>query len=363
MKKFILTVLCVSVFFLGLGGLVERAGARFKSDDRAVELIKRARQAIGGDAAINNVRSMTILGKATKTFQIEGVARTDQGDAEINFELPNKMSRMVRIGDPNGAGDKIVDKQVDVVVMRQGEGGNVQWKTEDGTEQGGVKKIVIKKADGTTQEMNGNDRIIVRKGDGNTKEVTVTSDGPPNGELKRIVVNASGEGDGVKFRTNELFRTTLALLATAPEGVDVNYTYVGEGSVDGAACDIVAASDGGPAINLYLDKSTGLPRMISYQAPKPMIVMLRKDGPKPDGNNDVQVFSKTVAAPDMTEFQVKFSDFRAVDGLQLPFKWTQTAGGKDDEVLDITSYQINPSNIAEKFKEMPTKVFVRTQKQ
>ena len=61
----------------------------------------------------------------------------------------------------------------------------------------------------------------------------------------------------------------------------------------------------------------------------------------------------------MAEFQLKFSDFRATGGLQLPFKWTQTIAGKDDEVFDITSYEINPANIADKFKEEPTQVFVR----
>ena len=84
--------------------------------------------------------------------------------------------------------------------------------------------------------------------------------------------------------------------------------------------------------------------------------------------NEVQpegFFTRKLAEPEMAEFQVKFSDFRSAGGLQLPFKWTQTIGGKDDEVLDITSYEVNPANIAEKFKEMPepTKVFLRTKKE
>ena len=51
------------------------------------------------------------------------------------------------------------------------------------------------------------------------------------------------------------------------------------------------------------------------------------------------------------EFQVKFSDYRSVNGVQLPFKWTQTVGGAEDETFDVTSYDINPANIAEKFNE------------
>ena len=62
MKRFIISVLCVSVFFIGLGGLVEKTSANFKSDARALELIRLARIAVGGEANIKNVRSMTING-------------------------------------------------------------------------------------------------------------------------------------------------------------------------------------------------------------------------------------------------------------------------------------------------------------
>ena len=73
MKRFIFTVLCVSVFFTGLGSLIESASASLKSDDKALELLRKARAAIGGDQAVGGVRSMTITGKATKTFETEGV--------------------------------------------------------------------------------------------------------------------------------------------------------------------------------------------------------------------------------------------------------------------------------------------------
>lgn len=42
MKKFIFSILCVSVFFIGLGGLINQVGAKFKSDERALEIIKQA---------------------------------------------------------------------------------------------------------------------------------------------------------------------------------------------------------------------------------------------------------------------------------------------------------------------------------
>ena len=44
--------------------------------------------------------------------------------------------------------------------------------------------------------------------------------------------------------------------------------------------------------------------------------------------------------------------------MQLPYKWTQTVGGEADETFDMTSYEINPANIAEKFQGQ--KVRMRT---
>jgi hypothetical protein len=370
MKKFIVTVLSIAIFFIGLGNLVERVGARFKSDEKALELVRKARQAIGGDQAVAGVKSMTILGKTTKTFDVESVAKTEQGDLEINFELPNKMSRMMKIGGGQpGNENQIFDKKVDVVVLSKADGDNVQFRTQssDAIPGDGAKKIIIKKSDGTTEEIktDGNEPVMLKRSGGGETSVTTQGGNTVNIEGRKMIVRTSDgitEGDGLNFRSNELFRTTLSLLLTAPEGLDVSYTYVGEGDVDGNACDIISASDGGSAIKLYLDKSTSLPRMMTFQGIKPFMVRFDKDEAKPDGNGDVKVFTRKMEAPETTEFQVKFSDFRSVNGLQLPFKWTQTIGGKDDEVTDITSYEINPANIADKFKEGPTKIFVRTKK-
>lgn len=365
MKRFIVSILCVSVFFIGLGGLVDRVGATFKSDDKALNLLRAARQAIGGDTAVAGVKSMTILGKATKTFEIDGAARTEQGDFEINFELPNKMSRMMKLRTESGNGTgetQVVEKKVDLVVVGGGEGGNLQWKVEN---PDGVKTIIVKKADGTTEQIttDGKEPIILERKDGDKAVFTSEDEKNLNGDGKKVFIRKEAGGlTGGDFQQFELFRTTLSLLLTAPEGVDVSYTYAGEGSVDGASCDIIDAAVGGKSVKLYLDKSTHLPRMMNYQGIKPFIIKIRKDEAKPETNGDTKTFTRQLAEPETAEFQVKFSDYRNVGGLQLPFRWTQTVGGKDDEVTDITSYEINPAGIAEKFDKLPQKIMLRTKK-
>ena len=59
MKRFIFSTLCVAVFFAGLGAIVQTTGAKFKSDEKALEVIRRARVAIGGDAAIGQINGQS----------------------------------------------------------------------------------------------------------------------------------------------------------------------------------------------------------------------------------------------------------------------------------------------------------------
>ena len=87
MKRFILSVLAVTVFCVGLGSLVERAGARFKSDEKALAIIRDARQAIGGETALIAVRSLVISGQTTRTLKIDGADKTVQGETEIAMQL------------------------------------------------------------------------------------------------------------------------------------------------------------------------------------------------------------------------------------------------------------------------------------
>ena len=358
MKRFFISILCATVFFIGLGTMIEKTAATFKSDDKAVELIRKARQAIGGDSAINSVKSMTILGKTTKTFEVEGIARNEQGDLEINLELPNRLSKTLKIGADNGDGKRIVDKKVEVIVMKKGDGDNVKLKTEGGgdVKVDGVKRVVVKKDDGTEEVVTEDVKpIIIRKSAGDFTSST-SDDG------KKIIINKNEKGGGEHFRSNELFRTTLSLLLTAPAGLDISYVYVGEGNVDGYTVEIVEARTVGSNIKLYLDKTSNLPRMMSFQSHKPMIFKVATEDVKPDANGGIKVITRKTAESEMAEFQIKFSDFRNVNGIQLPFKWTQTVGGQADELTDITSYEINPTNIADKFNKSQPKIKIRTEK-
>jgi hypothetical protein len=364
MKRFIFSILAVSVFFTGVGALLEKAGARFKSDEKALALIQQARQALGGDSAINSVQSLRIVGQTTRTLNINGTSKTIQGETEIAMQLPDKVMKMMKIGHDDGTpGDKMVQRQVDVVVVNGDKAGKEVSLTTDGdAPAGAVKRIVIKRPDGTTEELSGADaeRVIVRDGDLDKRAA-----GEPGKDGERQIVIRKSEAEAhEKMKHNELLRLTLGLLLTAPQGLDVNYTFGGESDVDGTACNIVVADVGGSAYKIYLGKSSNLPVMMTFTGMRmPNVMFFKKEGGAADTDSkDKMVFTRTVDGPaaETAEFQVKFSDYRAVNGVQLPYKWTQSVGGTADEVFDVTSYEVNPANIAEKFQHQ--KVMLRTTK-
>jgi hypothetical protein len=172
-------------------------------------------------------------------------------------------------------------------------------------------------------------------------------------------------GDGENHHRNELLRSMLSLFLTAPEGVDVSYFYVGADEVDGTACEIIEAKTGNDSVaKIYLSQSTNLPVMMSYRGmdlPK-VIKINREDMKSGSDNKDVKVFVGEAGMPTLAEINVKFSDYRTVGGLRMPFAWTQTADGKTSETVTIESYEINPADIAEKFNQMPPKISFRTEK-
>jgi hypothetical protein len=154
----------------------------------------------------------------------------------------------------------------------------------------------------------------------------------------------------------------LSLFVTAPEGMDVEYKYAGSTNLDGTNAETVVASFGGSSVKLFFDAGSYLPLGMSYVGHAPMIIKMRNadDGSAPV-EKDVVTFDRKIAGPEAgVEHLVRFADYRSVNGLLLPYKWTTTVGGKAGDVFDVSSYDLNPANISERFKG--EKVMVRAKK-
>ncbi|MDH3531148.1 MAG: hypothetical protein OEQ28_16435 [Acidobacteriota bacterium] len=370
MKRLVVSAIFVSVFFIGISGLIQSASARFLKDDKAMELIRASRAAIGGDQNLAEVRSMTIKGTTVHYFEKAGVQDVKQGALEINFELPGKFSKRVKMGTPGIESNEIItENEVDlrvikgdvpmpveaegkenVVIVRKGDGKDLQWVSKgDGDVEFKDGKVFVKKEDGTVEELksDGDHEIIIETEDGDISQIRknsnentwVTDDGRKMRVKKDFAFGPHG-GSG-----SEMLRTTMALLMTAPEDGNVTFKYAGKGDVDGFPSNIVEVGSHGSSFKLYLDVSTNLPQMVSYPAHGHHVVKIM-------GDKGVVQENRVMAdgnGPGAHEKQIKFSDFRSVGGLLLPHRWTETSEGKILQTIDITGYEINPANIAERF--------------
>ena len=299
MKKFIFTVLCVSVFFIGLGSVVDKVGARFKSDQKALDLIKAARTAIGGDNSIAGIQSLRIKGNTVHSWKIDGNEKTEPGGTEIAIQLPDRLSKMSWIGNPEeDNGSKVVSKQVETVVVT-GKDENVNLRIGRGDGQGtgigtepGTKVIILKKGDELPQEIRteGGKTIVVRNEGDNQMSAKVE-----NGEVRRMAVNKEEmEARHKATQQNELFRLTLGLLLSPPSGMDANYTFGGETSIDGTPCNVVLAEFGGSSIKLALNKNSNLPVQMTYSGEAmPMIFTFKTTEPAAaEGDTNVMFFRR-----------------------------------------------------------------------
>ncbi|MCB1024174.1 MAG: hypothetical protein KDB79_07285 [Acidobacteria bacterium] len=418
MRSFIFSVLSVAIFFIGVSALVRDVSAKFGSDAKAMELIRKSRAAIGGDSNIGSVKSMTI-GADLEFFGKGGGDGKKAGALEINFEMPNHFSKTVTIGTPGEGTDGKTIKNIETIVIsgddsadlktakeggdklhkitiyKMGEGEGKSWTSDDG------KTVIIEKKDGTIEESSpeGTSRVFVLKDGGDGKKVwksengdtivideeNIVTDDIKGGEKEEIIIRKKGDGktkwtskeetkmivekagDGdLHFQaagysgTNELLRTTLALLMTAPEGTEVNYTFAGTGNVDGKNSNIIDVESMGSTFKLYLDASTNLPQMISFMSGEGGGTFIVK-GENGDLSKEKMIeLKKEMSGAKKVEHQIKFSDFRKVGSLNLPHRWVESAGGEAVQATVVRSFTINPADISSKFKQ--EKVIVKTMK-
>lgn len=187
----------------------------------------------------------------------------------------------------------------------------------------------------------------------------------------------------------ELARLCLGLTGGTQPGFAVTYTYGGQAESPDGKADIIDVT--GPEdfkARLFVDAETHLPLMLTYMEPEPRMVMrtMTRDGAggrggtvaggaehppaagaasagSPPGNArlagltpeqqaelEKQRKEAEATPPKIVEYRLFFSDYRTVDGVSLPHRIARALGGKTTEEWDVTSYKVNPSFKADRFK-------------
>jgi hypothetical protein len=278
-------------------------------DQRAQEILKQAREAIGGAERLQKIESLHINGQYRRVFG----ERQMGGDREISILLPNK------------------------------------YLVEDAMNMGGLSTSMI-----NTRALNGDHAWSGSSGGGGAMIFRIG----PNGQ------QASPEQMEAALRRvyqAEFARYLLAMTLAPPASLEVEYRYAGESDVDGAQADVLDVS--GPenfSVRMFFDKKSHLPLLLSYRGPKPRIVTMSRPAngaPKPE---DVQkardeaqkkLEAENPGAPEEVDFYIRLSDHKRVDGVMLPFKLTFLTESEVSEEFEISKYQLNPQFKAHKFEK------------
>ena len=297
----LLTLLLLSVLF---------APSALANDARAEEILKQAREAIGGER-LQKLEALNINGQYRRVFG----DRQMGGEREISIALPNK------------------------------------YLVEDSMNPGGLSTAMI-----NYRGLNGERAWSGSSGGGG---MVFRMAGPGGQQLSPEQMEASLR----RIFQAEFMRYVLAMTLAAPASMSLEYKYAGESDVDGEPADVLDVT--GPdhfSARIFFDKKNHLPLLLSYRGPKPRIVtMSRPAGGAARSQEDIKKAREEAekkiesehspAAPEEVDFFIRLSDHKKVEGLMLPFKFTFLTESEVSEEFEIAKYQVNPQFKADKFEK------------
>jgi len=288
------------------------APATFADDARAQEILKQARQAIGGEEQLQKIQGLQIHGQYRRVFG----ERQMGGDRDISILLPNK------------------------------------YLVEDAMNAGGLSTAII-----NTRALNGDKAWSGNSGGGGGMIFRIGGPGPGGQQMSPEQMEAMQR----RIYNAEFSRYLLAMILTPPPEMAVEYKYAGESEVEDAKADVIDVT--GPdnfSVRVFLDKSSHLPLLLSYRGPKPRIVTMTRqagDRAKPEDikkardEAEKQMHAEAPPVPEEVDFYIRLTDHKKVGGLMLPHKLTFLTDTEVSEEFEISKYQINPQLKADLFEK------------
>lgn len=298
------------VAILALTGAITDLNAGRAAITSAEEILKQARQSLGGEDSLRRVQSLTAKGKYRRVTPDRDIS----GEKEFNFQLPDKFQR---------SESWLVGALGSNITMSRTLSGADSW-IDNSAPSGGV--------------------IFMRDGQ---------AEKPNKEQMEQMQKRQTGQ-----LRA-EFARYMLALLLNPPNDLNVQFSYAGEAVAEDGRADVIDASGAdGFAARLFLNKETHLPLMLSYRAPKMRMMTVSRAIGHQGGADALKEardkLSKETTTPgkaEEVEYQMHFEDYRKVGGLLLPHRITQSMDGELNEEWEITSYEINPQFKADKFQK------------
>jgi hypothetical protein len=333
------------VLFLGLLLSVATAFAQDPNAAKAQDLIKQAREAIGGETNLKALQSFVIEGK----YKGAMMGRPTQGDLKIEMLLPDKYLRTATMN--MGMGDMTLlqcvngeqvwtDRKVSQMPMGGGDfgagGGGFGGSGGGGGMGGGGAG-----SDGGGGGFGGGGGGGFGGGGGR-------GGGRGGGGMGGMGGGRPSGGAGGEFLSNpamqqqvrnEYNHLMLAWLLTPPTNLLVEYAYEREIEVKEGKADIVRVM--GPenfVMWLFIDQKSHRPLGYVYRT-----LQLQRPNNITDAREAVE--------PKLMDVQVLFAEYKQVGNLQLPHQITKASNGQLMEELKINKIKLNEKIKDKKFEK------------
>ena len=255
---------------------------------KAATVLAEARQALGGEEKLRSVKTLQAAGDIRRSMgdmQLEG-------ELELLLEAPDKLRRNESIATPGGG----------TMVRTEVLNGTEVW--DDSSQRGGM-----------------GGHVMIMRGPGG-REVTEEQ----MMDMRR------------RTRRADLTRFMLAWLLTT----DATVTHAGVAEAPDGKADVLAVKPAeGPAMRLFIDQETRIPLMLTWQGPQPRIMVRRPGGPPPSPDDITRQGASD--GPPQATFELRFEDYRTVDGILLPHQISRGVSGSVNEEWTVKSYKVNAS--------------------
>lgn len=193
--------------------LIATSGRAAQERDAAV-ILKQMRAALGGDAALDAVKALSLDGPMTSTYHGRSIQRTH----ELLAVLPDRFVRIVRLTGTSLEVTVYTGLNGDVPIFKV-EASGLKFKTPPGA----------------------------------------TSPSP------EVLAGAAIR------RRQELARFSLVLFGKSIDGYPLEFSYVGREDVAGSGYDVIEATDSNRmSMRVHVDAVTHLPAMLTFPGEKPL---------------------------------------------------------------------------------------------
>ncbi len=280
------------------------------------KLLATVRAAIGGDEKIAAVKTVSAVGQ----FQKAGGA---PGDYELAIELPDKFVQkqpvistpVMTLGRALGFNGRDLVSQMDTPPQVEGMQMNIMTRASQGT--------------------------------------------PEEQQAARLA--------GVTDAKQSFAQITLGMFAASFSSYPLHFSAATSAESAEGGDVVVVKGDGGFDARLVIDRTSHLPMMLIWRAKEPAKPMMITRG---DGPDDAMSFSSGGAPPDMAkmqqdmqarqkeldasrqvvEYRLSYGDFRAADGLMLPFHFSRSIAGKPADEITLSNIRLNVKIDPKKFE-------------